>query len=118
MQISDQTPVIVTGGASGLGKATAEAFAAAGAPVTIFDINDEAGEAAAKSIGGKFCHVNILEEDSVVAGFEAARAAHGQERIVIELFRVFRKTHAVVCDKYVDHAIRLLNQTNVDACAL
>ena len=83
MQISSSTPLVVTGGASGLGRATAEAFAAAGAPVAIFDINEEAGEAVAKDIGGLFCKVNILDEDSVVAGFERARAAHGQERVCV-----------------------------------
>lgn len=83
MKISSETPVIVTGGASGLGKATAEAFAAEGAKVTIFDINDEAGNEVAEAIGGLFCHVNILKEESVVAGFEKARAAHGQERVCV-----------------------------------
>ena len=67
MQLSQDTPAIVTGGASGLGRATAEAFAAAGVPVAIFDINDEAGEAVANAIGGSFHHVDILDEESVVA---------------------------------------------------
>ncbi|MEO0983337.1 MAG: SDR family oxidoreductase [Pseudomonadota bacterium] len=83
MKISKDTPAVVTGGASGLGRATAAALAEAGAPVTIFDINDEDGQAVADQIGGRFAHVNILEEDSVAAGFEAARTAHGQERICV-----------------------------------
>jgi NAD(P)-dependent dehydrogenase (short-subunit alcohol dehydrogenase family) len=83
MQIDNSTPAIVTGGASGLGKASAQALAAAGAKVAIFDLNEEAGEALAKEIGGVFCNVNIMDEDSVLAGFEKARAANGQERIVV-----------------------------------
>ena len=83
MQISKSTPVVVTGGASGLGRATAEAFAAAGAPVAIFDINEEKGNEVASAIGGTFHNVNILSEESVVAGFDAARAAHGQERVTV-----------------------------------
>ena len=83
MKVSSETPVVVTGGASGLGRASAEAFAAAGAPVAIFDINEELGTKVAESIGGVFCNVNIMDEDSVVAGFEKARAAHGQERVTI-----------------------------------
>ena len=78
MQISKNTPLVVTGGASGLGRATAEAFAEAGAPVAIFDFNEEKGEAVAKEIGGLFCKVNILDEQSVLDGFEKARAAHGR----------------------------------------
>jgi len=83
MQISKNTPLVVTGGASGLGQATAEAFAKAGAPVAIFDINEEKGEAVAKAIGGLFCKVNILDEQSVLDGFEKARKAHGQERVTV-----------------------------------
>lgn len=74
---------VVTGGASGLGAATARALAAQGVKVAIFDLNEEAGEAVAKEIGGVFCKVNVTDEASVDAGFEKARAAHGQERIMI-----------------------------------
>ena len=83
MQINNSLAAVVTGGASGLGKASAEALAGAGIKVAIFDINEEAGEAIAKEIGGVFCNVNIMDEASVEAGFAKARAAHGQERIVV-----------------------------------
>ena len=83
MQIDNTIASVVTGGASGLGRASAEALAAAGARVAIFDVNEEAGEALAKELGGVFCNVNILNEDSVEAGFLKAREAHGQERIVV-----------------------------------
>ena len=99
MKLSHETPAIVTGGASGLGRATAEAFAAAGAPVAIFDINDEAGEEVAKAIGGSFHHVDILDEDSVVAGFDAARAAHGQERICVHCAMASTRGKTLAFDK-------------------
>ena len=83
MKIDESIAAVVTGGASGLGRASAIALAQAGAKVAIFDISDEAGEALAKEIGGVYCNVNILEEDSVEAGFQKARAAIGQERIVV-----------------------------------
>ena len=77
------TAAVVTGGASGLGRATAEALADAGAKVAIFDINEEAGRDVADEIGGIFCRVNILDEQSAVDGFAEAREAHGQERILV-----------------------------------
>jgi len=83
MKIDNTIAAVVTGGASGLGRASAEALAAAGVKVAIFDINEEAGEAFAKEIGGVFCNVNIMDEASVEAGFAKARAANGQERIVV-----------------------------------
>lgn len=75
--------VVVTGGASGLGLATTRAFAREGAHVAIFDRDAEAGEAAARAIGGLFCRVDVTDEASVDAGFAKARAAHGQERVLV-----------------------------------
>ncbi|MBU6373927.1 MAG: SDR family oxidoreductase [Alphaproteobacteria bacterium] len=83
MQIDSTTSAVVTGAASGLGKASAVALAKAGVKVAVFDVNEAAGEATARDIGGVFCKVDITKEDSVLAGFEKARAAHGQERILV-----------------------------------
>jgi NAD(P)-dependent dehydrogenase (short-subunit alcohol dehydrogenase family) len=83
MKIDNTIAAVVTGGASGLGRASAKALADAGVKVAVFDISEEAGEAFAAEIGGVFCNVNILDEESVEAGFAKARAAHGQERIVV-----------------------------------
>ncbi len=74
---------VVTGGASGLGEATARALAAEGVKVAIFDRDASKGPAVAESIGGVFCQVDVTSDESVDAGFAAARAAHGQERILI-----------------------------------
>ena len=83
MQISSATPIVVTGGASGLGEAVARAFAAAGAPVGIFDMNAERGEAVAAELGGTFALVDVSDPESVRAGFAKVRAANGQERILM-----------------------------------
>ena len=83
MQITKDIAAIVTGGASGLGRASAIALADAGCRVAVFDINEEQGETVAREVGGVFCNVNIMDEESVVAGFEKARAANGQERILV-----------------------------------
>jgi NAD(P)-dependent dehydrogenase (short-subunit alcohol dehydrogenase family) len=83
MKVDSNTAAVITGGASGLGAATARALAAKGAKVAIFDLKEEKGEAVAKEIGGVFCEVNVTDDASVDAGFEKARAAHGQERILV-----------------------------------
>lgn len=83
MQISSTTPAIVTGGASGLGEASARALADCGAPVAVFDLNEEAGIALAGELGGLYCKVDVSDPASVAAGFAKARAAHGQERILV-----------------------------------
>ncbi len=107
MKIDSTTPAIVTGGASGLGRATAEALAAAGAKVAIFDVNAEAGEEVAKAIGGLFCKVDITSEESVVAGFEKARAAHGQERVLVHCAMTSRRGKTLAFDKEAGKLKRL-----------
>lgn len=83
MKLDSSVSAVVTGGASGLGAATAKLLASHGVKVAIFDLNAEKGEAMAADIGGVFCNVNVTDEASVDAGFEKARAAVGQERILI-----------------------------------
>jgi NAD(P)-dependent dehydrogenase (short-subunit alcohol dehydrogenase family) len=83
MKLDGSIAAVVTGAASGLGEATARALAAQGVKVAIFDMNEERGEAVAKDIGGVFCNVNVTSDESVDAGFAKARAAHGQERILV-----------------------------------
>jgi NAD(P)-dependent dehydrogenase (short-subunit alcohol dehydrogenase family) len=74
---------IVTGGASGLGAATARRLAAQGAKVAIFDMNATLGEETAAAINGKFFAVNVSDEDSVAAGISGAESAHGTARILV-----------------------------------
>jgi NAD(P)-dependent dehydrogenase (short-subunit alcohol dehydrogenase family) len=79
----DGVAAIVTGGASGLGAATARELASAGAKVTLFDLNAEMGEQIADAIGGLVAKVDICSESSVLAGLEKSRTAHGAARILI-----------------------------------
>ncbi|MDR3508013.1 MAG: SDR family NAD(P)-dependent oxidoreductase [Caulobacteraceae bacterium] len=83
MKLDSSISAVVTGGASGLGEATARALAAHGVKVAIFDMNEAKGEAVAKELGGVFCKVNVTSEEEVDAGFAKARAAIGQERILV-----------------------------------
>ena len=82
MDIKDLAAV-VTGGASGLGKATARMLSEKGARVTIFDLNEEAGTATATEIGCHFVQVDVADETSVSAGLDAAERVHGVARILI-----------------------------------
>jgi len=83
MKLDNTVAAVVTGGASGLGEATARALAAQGVKVALFDMNEARGEQVAAEIGGVFCKVNVTSDADVDAGFEKARAAHGQERILV-----------------------------------
>lgn len=83
MQLAPSIAAVVTGGASGLGAATARCLVAQGVKVALFDLNSESGEALAREIGGTFCKVDVTSDQEVDAGFRRARQAHGQERILV-----------------------------------
>jgi NAD(P)-dependent dehydrogenase (short-subunit alcohol dehydrogenase family) len=83
MELNSNVAAVVTGGASGLGEATVRALAGKGVKVAIFDMNEQKGEAVAKDVGGVFCKCNVTSEEEVDAAFAKARAAHGQERILV-----------------------------------
>jgi NAD(P)-dependent dehydrogenase (short-subunit alcohol dehydrogenase family) len=83
MQLGKDTAAVITGGASGLGAATARRLAAKGVKVALFDLQEEKGEALARELGGVFCKVDVTKEDSVDEGFAKSRAAIGQERVLV-----------------------------------
>ncbi|HEX4914323.1 MAG TPA: SDR family NAD(P)-dependent oxidoreductase [Vicinamibacterales bacterium] len=83
MKIDSSLAAVVTGGASGLGLATVQALRAHGVKVAIFDLNEEVGQKAAAETGALFCRCDVLSDDSVDAAFAQARAAHGQERVLV-----------------------------------
>lgn len=74
---------IVTGGASGLGEATARRLAKAGAKVAIFDMNAERGTKVAADIGGHFENVNVSSAESVSDALAASATRHGDARIIV-----------------------------------
>src|SRR5262245_1289835 len=74
MDISE-VGAIVTGGASGLGEATARALAGAGAAVTVLDFNAERGEAVAKEIGAQFVRTDVTDREQVAEAVAAAAEA-------------------------------------------
>lgn len=77
------TAAIVTGGASGLGGATAEMLAKGGAKVTIFDLNNDLGAVKASELGGHFIKVDVTDEVAVQAAIKEAEGLHGKARILV-----------------------------------
>lgn len=74
---------IVTGGASGLGEASARRLAASGVKVAILDLAAERGAMVAKEIGGLYCPCDVTNEASVASALETAAKAHGEARIAV-----------------------------------
>jgi NAD(P)-dependent dehydrogenase (short-subunit alcohol dehydrogenase family) len=84
MNIQGQS-AIVTGGGSGLGEAVARELARAGAKVAVLDVNAEGAERVAREIGGIAARCDICDAASVTAALDAATAAHGVPRIVMNI---------------------------------
>jgi NAD(P)-dependent dehydrogenase (short-subunit alcohol dehydrogenase family) len=82
MEIKGQA-AIVTGGASGLGAATARALAAAGARVSIFDVNEKAASEVATSVNGTAIACDVADAASGEAAVARAAAEHGPARILV-----------------------------------
>ena len=78
MQINGRA-FVVTGGASGLGRAAAEAIVTAGGKAVLLDVNAEAGKAAEQALGNsvRFAHSDVTSEDQVKAALEVAVTAFG-----------------------------------------
>ena len=74
---------VVTGGASGLGAATAERLARAGCRVAVLDINEAAARASAERIGGLGIACDVADSASAEAAMATARAAHGAVRVLV-----------------------------------
>ena len=83
MQITEKTVAIVTGGASGLGAATATALATHGAKVTIFDMNLDFGEQKAAEIGAEFKAVDVSDASQVADAVKAVEKAHSDLHILV-----------------------------------
>ncbi|HZZ63801.1 MAG TPA: SDR family NAD(P)-dependent oxidoreductase [Roseiarcus sp.] len=86
---------IVTGGGSGLGRATAGALAARGARVTVFDLNPAAAEEAAKAIGGLAVVCDVGDDASATAAVAKAEEAQGPARILVNCAGIGTPTRVV-----------------------
>ena len=99
MKLDNSIAAVITGGASGLGEATARQLAATGVSVALFDMNAERGEQIASELGGVFCQANVTSDSDVDQAFAKARAAHGQERILVNCAGTGRSVKTASRDK-------------------
>ena len=76
---------LVTGGGSGLGEATARELARLGAKVAVLDVNLDNAQRVASEINGIACHCDITNTESLQAAMDAAAAAHGPARILMNI---------------------------------
>jgi len=83
MREDDKVSAIVSGGASGMGEATARALRALGVRVAILDANEIRGREVADDIGASFYQADVTDESSTLQAFKAARLRNGQERILV-----------------------------------
>ena len=91
MRLKDQV-ALITGGAAGIGKATAQRFIEEGARVVICDVNTEAGEAAAKELGpnAAFYQVNVTDRQAVQEWVDAVVEEYGRVDILVNNAGVLR----------------------------
>jgi NAD(P)-dependent dehydrogenase (short-subunit alcohol dehydrogenase family) len=109
MKLDNSISAIVTGGASGLGAATAKALVDKGCKVALFDMNEEAGKAKAVEIGAVFLKVDVSDPESVSNGFDNARQINGAERILVNCAGI--ATAAKTVSRGVEHDPALFMKT-------
>ncbi len=90
--------IAVVGGATGIGKATAEICAARGARVIVADFNEADGRATADGIGATFLKVNVTDEASVAAAFAAIDEAHGRLDALVQTAGILKGAFVAIED--------------------
>jgi NAD(P)-dependent dehydrogenase (short-subunit alcohol dehydrogenase family) len=102
----DGKVAIITGGANGIGRATAEAFIAEGARVVVADIDDHAGETVAGSFGdkGAFVHTDVADAASVRATVDAAVERFGALHVMVNNAGIASSARRLMDDDFRDFA--------------
>ena len=109
---------VVTGGASGIGLATAHRFAAEGATVVIADVSPDAGEAAAAAVGGTFAAVDVTDAAQVDALFASTFETHGSVDIAFNNAGISPPDDDSILDTGIDawRRVQEVNLTSVYLC--
>ena len=89
----NETAAIISGGASGLGEATARELASAGSRVVLADLNEERGKSIASELGGVFVRTDVSDEQSVQAAVEAAAGLGVPLRIAVSCAGIRSEEH-------------------------
>ena len=109
---------VVTGGASGIGRATAARFAAEGAKVVVVDLNPEAGEAVASEIGGEFVAGDVSNEDAVSELFDGVAQRYGRLDVAFNNAGISPPDDDSILDTGLDawERVNRVNLTSVYLC--
>jgi NAD(P)-dependent dehydrogenase (short-subunit alcohol dehydrogenase family) len=109
---------VVTGGASGIGLATARRLAAEGASVVVADVSPEAGQAAAAEVGGTFTAVDVTDAEQVDALFASTAATHGSVDIAFNNAGISPPDDDSILDTGIDawRRVQEVNLTSVYLC--
>jgi NAD(P)-dependent dehydrogenase (short-subunit alcohol dehydrogenase family) len=110
--------VVVTGGGSGIGLASARRLAAEGARVVVDDADDATGAAAAKEVGGLFVPVDVTVEDEVAALFGAAAETYGRVDVAFNNAGISPPADDPILDTGLDiwRRVQEVNLTSVFLC--
>jgi NAD(P)-dependent dehydrogenase (short-subunit alcohol dehydrogenase family) len=109
---------VVTGAGSGIGLATVRRFAADGARVLCADVDDQAGQAAADEVGGRFLHVDVSDEAHVVAMYAEAQDSFGSVDIAFNNAGISPADDDSILETGLDawHRVQQVNLTSVYLC--
>ncbi len=115
----DDKTCVITGGASGLGSATARRLAAEGANVVIGDLDQTRGEEIARELGGLFVSVDVADEGQVKNLFDQAKATYGSVDVAFNNAGISPPEDASILDTDMEawQRVQTINLTSVYLCS-
>ena len=108
---------VVTGGGRGIGRATCEALAEAGAKVVVAEILADIGTETAKAVGGDFIHLDVTDPDAVTKAADGVQAKHGRVDILVNNAGMARNSDALATSDEEWRKVMDLNVNAVFWCA-